>query len=157
MSCTRAITITIRPSHYKDDLDTQYTKSKIELAACPFLISLVCEVTKSCNLHFHGIIKCDPPKRGTVKQSIHNYFRKCKYLGFIYLKEITDLPKWYEYIFKEYDQTKQELYFAPQIIIDNVPDFPKGFEIMAIQSQIKLRDKIITVFKDDFISQFQKK
>lgn len=148
MSVTYAITITIRPARYKDDLDTQYCKAKQELLSCCYPLSLVCELTKSYNLHFHGVIQAIIPNKGTAKQSIHNYFRKCKYLGFIYLKEITDTDIWYKYCFKNYDSTLSDLYFAPPVIIDEVEDFPSGLEILQLRNENK-------EIKDKFLEQFQ--
>lgn len=130
---TLAITLTIQPKHYKDDINKQYYGAKEEIERCPYLLSLVCEFTKSHNLHFHGLVSLPKPKRGTAKGNIHNYFRTCKYIGFIYVKEITALREWLQYCFKEVEITKLDLDFAPAVIIDQVDQFPHGLEILQLK------------------------
>lgn len=130
---TYAITLTIKPNHYKDDILTQYSSSKNEIDQCPYQLSLVCEFTKAHNLHFHGLVSLPKPKRGTAKGAIHNFFRKCKYLGFIYVVDLTDQRKWFQYCFKEIEVTKLDLDFAPTVIINNVDIFPHGIEILQVK------------------------
>lgn len=144
---TYAITLTIQPKHYKDDINTQYYNSKAEIDQCPYSLSLICEFTKSHNLHFHGLVSLPKPKRGTSKGAIHNFFRKCKYIGFIYITDITEMRKWLQYCFKEVEITKLDLDFAPSVIIDNVEQFPHGLEIL----QLKLDKKTITLNIEDLI------
>lgn len=144
-----ALTLTIKPKFYSKDLAEQYTLVKEELKQCPFNKSLVTEITKSGNLHFHGVINVPTVGlRGTAKQAVHNYFKKCKVIGFIYVKEMTDRKGWYSYCFKELDKTKLDVYFAPTIIVDECIDFPKGLEIIQLQCDLQNKKIKMTDLND---------
>lgn len=127
-----AVTFTIQPKHYKECLARQYELVKEELRVTPFAISVVAEITKSGNLHLHGIVEAKEPKRGTLKQHIIDHFRKAKVVGFIYVKEITDLEKWIGYCLKDFEKTKKDLDFAPIVMLDQAISFPEGLDLLNI-------------------------
>lgn len=138
-----AITLTIQPKHYRENIDKQYDLVKNELLMAPFYLSLVTEITKNGNLHFHGLVKefiIANRKRGTFRQFIHNFFRKSKVIGFVNLTEVTDQRGWYEYCFKDYNKTKEDLDFAPIVILNDVPDFPHGLEIIQLTESEQLQN-----------------
>lgn len=130
-----ACTFTLKPVQYRCPLSKQYENVKSVLSDSPFKFSLVCEITNSGNLHMHGIIdQIHKVQYGTFKQSVVEYFRLSKVVGFICLKELTDKDGWINYCFKNYFITKKDIYFAPTVMFNNSHLFPKGLEIVNILS-----------------------
>lgn len=137
-----ALTVTIKPNLYRHNLSVQYDKAKKELTSTPFKISLVSEVTKSGNLHLHGIIEqVKAVSKGSFRQSVVDYFRTNKVIGYIYLKEITELDVWLDYCFKDFNKSKLEFYFAPIVMIDEVDDFPKGIDRWKIINSLEATEE----------------
>lgn len=102
-----ACTITLRPVVRRDDCETQYDKYtsyvvkqiKDRYPSC--LLKLMCEMTKSYDLHFHGTIIFKSNKRiKNYSKHFCDTFRRDKIIGFVLLKVITDDKIWDEYITK---------------------------------------------------------
>lgn len=120
---TLAFTLTCRPKLFRHTIDAQYQFVKDEIQLISKLhnlkFSLYTELTKSCNIHAHGIVKGNRPIRGTFKQYVHNAFRTTVSIGFIYLKDIDDIEKWYEYTIKDRVETLKDLTTRPIVMIDD--------------------------------------
>jgi len=107
-----AITLTIKPKWYKFTIEEQKSILKNELMNMSGDIDyhVIIELTQSYNVHAHGIIRLKNDKnrlRPLLElKYLHNMFRKCSVIGFIYLKQITNLFEWKEYCYKNYTQTK---------------------------------------------------
>lgn len=103
-----SFTITLKPVMYKKDIDWQYDETCNELVIALRSISnnftLVCELTQSMNVHYHGIIEL-----GTSKRKFVNLFRNDKKFGFISCKEITNREGWVNYLRKDLKNSMEEL------------------------------------------------
>lgn len=120
MTTRYAITITLRPKCYGVTIHDQYYLAKEAMSAFPGKLSLVTEITKSYNIHFHGYVELNKlPVKGSQKAAIYDYFRKSKVIGFIRVEELFDETKWLTYCIKDKENTQKELYFAPVIIRDD--------------------------------------
>lgn len=110
-----AITITLDPSMYGHDIETQYDMTikpineKLREICSEF--ELRPETTKDANLHYHGTLtmKKEIIKKykyaDTIIVKIKDKFRTLRYkkkiIGFIVVKKIDNLEKWSNYIVKE--------------------------------------------------------
>lgn len=101
-------TITLQPNLYKLTADEQYDKTTPELIVMLKLLSekftLVTELTKSLNVHWHGIIQL-----GDKKNPFVNMFRGDKMFGFVNISPIRNESQVYEYIRKDLENTAKEL------------------------------------------------
>lgn len=101
-------TVTLLPIMYKKDIDKQYDETANELYVSLKLLSekitLVAELSKSFNVHYHGIIRLDGSKRKFV-----NMFRGDKKFGFVNLSPIKSESKVYAYISKDIKISTEEL------------------------------------------------
>lgn len=93
---------------YKMDIDEQYDQTCNELIVALRTITnnftLVCELTSSMNVHYHGVIELPTSKRKFV-----NIFRKDKKFGYVSCKEITNKKGWSDYISKDLENTQNEI------------------------------------------------
>lgn len=105
-------TVTLQPRMYKEDIDKQFDKTKNELLVLLKILSdkitLVTELTKAFNVHYHGIIQLNGSKRKFV-----NMFRGDKQFGFVNLSPIKSEQKVFEYISKDVRFTYDELERRP--------------------------------------------
>lgn len=120
-SCDFALTITLRPSTFVDSCQTQFDKLsqliKDRLQGCK--LSLIAELTKQWNVHFHGFISV-PTARGHPSKYIHDRLRHAK-IGFIKVDQITDFNGWKDYIRKDLHITKD--YISYPIVKDDYEVF----------------------------------
>lgn len=120
-----SFTITLQPKMYKYDASNQYDLTMYDVAEylgnlnCEF--TLVSELTKSYNIHYHGTIIFKTIK-GNLKKKFVDHFRAHKTIGFVCIKDITDEPGWIEYISKGLADTKKDV-GRPPIIIDQLEYF----------------------------------
>lgn len=107
-SCDLAFTITLKPSEYRRTYEDQYKGSCYLLTSifnaggCKY--TMVAELTKQYNIHYHGIIKI-PTERG--KDSIKWFFDRLRLLSFIGRSEceqVKNYEKWTTYIMKDVDR-----------------------------------------------------
>lgn len=101
-------TVTLKPIMYKVDIDKQYDETANELEVYLKSISekltIVAEITKSFNVHYHGIMKGN-----TTKRQFINAFRNDKKFGFVQCTMLVHWEKCCQYISKEVAHTTQEI------------------------------------------------
>lgn len=112
---------------YKDTIDIQYDKTYQDLMTLLRLISnkvtIVVELTKALNVHYHGLINLNCSRIKFV-----NLFRKSKEFGFVNISELKDLNKVATYMEKDFLQTKKEL-GVPPIIMNQHNLYPKDVQL----------------------------
>lgn len=110
-----AFTITIKPNHYRFNLEQQYDltsdiliKDLSNMGICK--VTLVAESTSNLNLHYHGTISFTICKnicsriKFSVRKKFIDSFRSSKLFGFVTILEITDEPGWINYINKQFQE-----------------------------------------------------
>lgn len=106
-----AFTITLKPHVRKMTCEEQYDKftpyviKTLEGFYPNCLYTMVGEMTKSYDLHFHGIIKFQTNKR--IKNLLKHFcdtFRGDKIIGFVLLKVMDDDQGWLTYMGKALDE-----------------------------------------------------
>lgn len=119
-----AITVTLRPQQYSNPAEEQYDMTYHVLP--PFLSqfgiqsTIVAELTKQFNIHYHGIVTCQvQPSIPSLEKWITDKFRKHKIFGYVYVKVIDNEPVWEDYIIKDYESTKKLLYGRSPVIVDD--------------------------------------
>lgn len=104
-SCDLAFTITLKPSEYRHTYEDQYKgtayllKSIFDSAGCKY--SMVAELTKQYNVHYHGIMKV-PLERG--RDSCKWFFdrlRKLSCIGRSECEQVMNYDKWTVYLAKD--------------------------------------------------------
>lgn len=127
-SVNYAYTITLKPQLYKQTPDKQYDATAEYVRDRLFTISsqltLVAELTKSVNVHFHGVInfKLDNVCKKRYDLKFANLFRNDPLIGFTNLRQIDNEIIWSNYISKSVEDTHLVLMRRP-IIIDNFEIF----------------------------------
>lgn len=115
-----AFTITLGKSMYKLEPSVQYDyvveDIVTRLSSISSKVTLVAELTKASNIHFHGIIKFKDSLK-PFRLQFNNLFRNHKYIGYVHLVQITEWSAWTEYIQKELIETKDSLN-RPPILLD---------------------------------------
>lgn len=108
-------TITLKPTMYKHTIDIQFDQTYMDLIVLLKLISnkitMVVELTKALNVHYHGVIRLNCSRIKFV-----NLFRKSKEIGFVNISEVKDLQKVAVYMEKDLKTTKEELHTQPILI-----------------------------------------
>lgn len=113
-----ALTVTTSRRCHNLTTEEQYKESKKELIDILELNkiqhSLIFELTKNNDVHYHGIIKVPVnDKIRDIKIFVCNLFRKRKFLGYICLKEITEYNIWFDYMKKELKITNERTGIYP--------------------------------------------
>lgn len=107
---------------YRYDIDIQFDDTAnelyVSLRQLSNKISLVAELSKNYNVHYHGIISLKGSKRKFI-----NYFRNDKKFGFVNASPIKNEENVFSYIQKDVVNTYQELDRRP-IIKDDYNIFP---------------------------------
>jgi len=94
--------------------------------------SLIAELHKDYTIHLHGFVnvnnldKIHIKYKNDLKRYIHEYIRK-NYkdeIGFIYIADIDDYNKWFEYCTKEVSRTNKIINYNP-VIFDTLKHFEK--------------------------------
>lgn len=122
-----AVTITLKPSmyHMTAVMQRNAIQGIINSFTAAVKMSVICELTKSFNIHLHGTIKVNRDalnksvKGKSPEHQIHDLFRNIKDIGFVCVKPIDDYPHWQQYCLKNYKLTKDELNENPVIRDDN--------------------------------------
>lgn len=113
-----SLTVTLKPLQYKEFAEKQYDNTcmylinKLTMLNCQY--TLVAEMTKACNIHYHGTIeflKCH--KNQHHRKYLIDHFRNDKMIGYVCMKQITDEPGWIEYIKKDIVGTTEVLNRRP--------------------------------------------
>lgn len=107
-----SFTVTLKPCMYRYEPEEQYDRTYKDLVILCRLMSnnftIVAEVTKNCNLHYHGIIELHHKKKW------YSTFRKSDIFGFTTCREQYD-DKWNEYISKSLKETYETILRRPII------------------------------------------
>lgn len=124
-----SFTVTLKPILFKGPASEQYDDtyvhvwnllnslaSRDEDNVGPKL-TLVSELTKNYNIHYHGIIQMPLRKNSDCMKRFHDVFRNNRKLGFVNIKQIEDKPGWITYITKDLAQTRDQVN-RPPIIYD---------------------------------------
>lgn len=143
-----AFTITLQPKLYKLKPEEQYDKTYMHVAkllkSMNTDVDLIAELTRSANLHMHGIIRFKNFKPKTnLMVMFHNSFRNDSFVGFVNIKQITDEKKWLDYIMKDVNTTLESIHRPPIILNEihikkyenNIIDFPYMYQIELIDEQ----------------------
>lgn len=123
-----AVTITLNPTLF--NLATQFQRNEIQGALNTIVenkcaqFSLICEMTRSFNVHLHGVMRV--PITKSKKSMLHQcqeVFRNVKDAGYVCIKPITEYKHWIFYCIKDYDKTFNELEGQSPVVINNMGDF----------------------------------
>lgn len=125
-----ALTITLHPRLYKMLPDEQLAQSipEIKKLLSNYRYSLVYEFTKSFNIHFHAIVSTCRTY-SSVSLHLHNQFRRSKYCGNIYVRQIEDWDKWVNYLKKDLSSTRKLNNLYP-VIQDDYSCLPGIYELI---------------------------
>lgn len=114
-----AFTVTLPKKYYDHPAEVQYDLTYAPLARLLHQIShrftCVAELTKNCNLHYHGAI-CFPIEGPNNRLKLFCDTFRNTIFGFVNIKANAD-NGWYEYITKCLDSTRQSI-GRPPIIYD---------------------------------------
>lgn len=123
-----AVTFTLHPKVRRFSAEEQYEKYAHQVVSqyvstvfpgCK--MSLVAELTKSYDLHFHGIIQFNMSQlraNCNVPRWFREKFRNHPVIGFVCLKAMTEDSIWIEYISKALKEFKDDLNLNPVITDD---------------------------------------
>lgn len=118
-SVNYALTVTLRPLMYKHEPEHQYDVTydyvRRKLLSLTEHFTLICEMTKSYNVHYHAVLSLPLNDTSDCQKKIHKLFRNDPNVGFIYVKQVTDFDKWIEYIRKDIVKTCSVLNRRPII------------------------------------------
>lgn len=122
MSVSYAFTVTLRSKLYADPAEVQYDKTYKEvlqiLNAISSQFTLVAELTKAFNVHYHGVISwASIPKGVNLRKKFTDAFRPSKQIGYVNIKQIENDAGWNEYITKSLVETRDSL-SRPPIVHD---------------------------------------
>lgn len=105
-----AITLTLKPMYYKYTIDQQYHYMRNELEDVQGIkFNVIFELTKSYNVHAHGIIELTKSNKYSQLRQLYDKFRLCDRIGFVMIKPIDDLKVWSDYCYKDVEKTCMEI------------------------------------------------
>lgn len=146
-SADYSFTITLKPRIFRlnaeDQYDECYKHVLLRLKQITTKCTLVAELTKNCNIHFHGICAFQRYATYNYIKRFHDHFRcRCKnkftckcMIGFVNIKLTMNYPGWVDYISKSLKETYDSLSRRP-IIIDDYNIAPGGvFEMYGIKME----------------------
>lgn len=123
-----AFTVTLKPVLFRYNADEQVRKTASELETyingMSSEFTLVAELTKNANVHYHGIIKFPINRITNINKYWKDKFRNHKLFGFVDIKVMDDEDGWIDYISKDFVETNNSLCFP--IISDSLASFPLG-------------------------------
>lgn len=116
-TCDYAVTITLHPSMYRLDPETQLRKTSLVLKRLFYdcKLTLIAELTEQCNIHYHGILSY--PIGTDVNYRFHNQLRKIKDCGRSECKQVMNYDLWVKYLNKDIINNIRRNIFYP-IILD---------------------------------------
>jgi len=116
-----SFTVTLKPNLFKLIAEEQYDKTYLplykHLAAMSHKFTLIAELTKNANVHYHGMIQFPMNKKVIFRKKFIDSFRKSKEFGFVNITQITDEEGWRKYIIKDINETREAI-GRPPIIED---------------------------------------
>lgn len=94
-----------------------------------FKHTLVAELTKNADIHFHGLLEAPGMCLTQVSYVMKNRLRRCKYIGFSCIKLCDDEDGWILYMRKSFDEFCKLVNRRP-IIYDGMNLYPptEGFD-----------------------------
>lgn len=102
------LTITLRPKCYIHEPERQYDDTyeylKKKLTGLTQAFTLIAELTKSYNIHYHAVIKFPITSKNVLK-NFYKQFRNDPLIGFIKIEQMINEHKWREYISKDLSHT----------------------------------------------------
>lgn len=122
-----ALTITYLPKIRKYGTEEQYaryTHDTIKYIQSKFLgtvMSVVCELTKSYDIHLHGIIQFNMMglrRNINICRYFRDAFRNHPYIGYVLLKPIEDEVGWINYLQKHIEDFERDVGKQPILIDD---------------------------------------
>lgn len=105
-----AFTLTLKPSLFSQTAESQFDATKdavlLALARIATRFSLIGALTKTANLHYHGIIEFGPGNASNTKL-FYDTFRKVSSIGrMINITQIDDYPGWIDYLTKNLRESR---------------------------------------------------
>lgn len=100
-----AFTITLKPSEYVNTYQDQYKGTAYVLTSifdtngCKY--TMTAELTKSYNIHYHGIMKIPKDRSKDSIDWFFNRLRKLKFIGRSECEQVVNYNKWTTYIMKD--------------------------------------------------------
>lgn len=119
-----SFTVTLKPNLYKYIAEEQFSRTYIALSIhlCKLSpnVTVLAELTKSMNIHYHGIIQFNIDRAEVnLRKKFIDSFRTSKEFGFVNIKQIEDEAGWIKYITKDLDQSRL-LIGSPPILLDRL-------------------------------------
>lgn len=124
-----SFTITLKPNLFQYKAEEQYDKSYLTLVKHLMTLSkkfsVVAELTKNYNIHYHGIITftLHEKQKSNFMKKFTDSFRKNTCFGFVNIKQITDEQGWINYITKDLKITRESI-CRPPVLIDSFNIIP---------------------------------
>lgn len=109
LSVDYAFTLTLRPKLFSKEPEMQYEDTyqvvikRFEMLATKYTI--VAELTKAYNIHYHGIVQFNLSDRKDCQKEFYKAFRNDVLIGFVNIRQIDNMGKWTEYIRKDVYRT----------------------------------------------------
>lgn len=119
------ITLTLKPKLYVATPENQVDYSDLFIRfmeAKGAKLTLVAELTKQYNIHYHGYIELPKKLSKNPIKYIYDVLRKMEYYGFTCIKPCTDYEGWYQYMIKDYYHTKDNININP-ILLDGLDEY----------------------------------
>lgn len=116
-----SFTITLKPKGLfclepEQQYDAAVKHINDKLLALTMSHTIVCELTLSYNIHFHGICCFNISRKDkNCQKEWFKCWRNDPYVGFTNLRQVTDKNGWLEYMAKDFDKTYLALNRRPLI------------------------------------------
>jgi len=134
VSVKYAFTVTLLPKIYRYPAEKQYDLTYLHimriLDGLSHAYTLIGELTRQSNLHYHGVIQYYNIKaRDNLIKKWNDAFRGSQYVGHTMIKQMDNEKGWVDYIAKELPTTKEALNRPPILndhfnyIISSMDDF----------------------------------
>lgn len=124
-----AFTLTLKPKLFtkiaEEQYDISYYHAYLSLLKLTSKVTLVAELTKNANIHYHGVIQFPINKYRNINKMFKDTYRNDKLIGFVDIKVMVDEPGWKEYLNKDIEGFKQTM-LRPPVIVDTHDFFPKN-------------------------------
>lgn len=113
-----AFTLTCKPQLYSQSIEQQFDKAEDEIKdrfnkikGYKASFTVVCELTRSFNCHFHGIVKLvgNAIRPINFLRKFYDAFRGSKIIGHVFFKPVDNFLNWIEYIKKDIPYTYSNL------------------------------------------------
>jgi hypothetical protein len=111
-SCDFALTITLKPQIYRETAEEQYRQTAYNVAKLfsKCKLTLIAELTQSCNIHYHGIIAVPITISSQPRKYIFDQIRKYSKLGKTTVVQMTNYEGWSDYLSKDLQETSKTVY-----------------------------------------------